>query len=284
MSHIYNEQTKKISGEVSFQLLEEEYGKLFNNNKELLESIYYAASVQQGLLPQDRHFQKNFNDYFIIYKPLHIIGGDLYWVGTKNNLVYFAAADCTGHGVSGALLSVLAISFLNYIVLGKEHLDLGQILAEVDKKWLETFNKSSDFGFDNDWMELSLCSFNFENRELKFAGANNNLFMMCNDELQIINGNSYPIGGWQIEKTRLFYEQKFILPENTMIYLGSDGLKDQFGGEKEKRLTRKGLKNLLKKIHHLPLDIQKELLEEYFQLWRGSLPQTDDICIIGLRL
>jgi serine phosphatase RsbU (regulator of sigma subunit) len=284
MISIADEQTRQISDNTSFQSLKEEYSKLYSNNKELMEGVYYAASVQQALLPQSRHFDRYFKDYFVIYKPMQIIGGDLYWVGSKNNIVYFGAADCSGHGVSGALLSVLAVSFLNYVVLSKEHEHLGQILEEIDKKWLETFNKPFDSLFDNDWMELSLCSFDFKTRELKFAGANNNLFLVNDDVLKVIKGNAYPIGGWQIEKNRTFNEQRFILNDNTMLYIGSDGFKDQFGGPGEKRLTRKGLKKLLLRLHQTPTDIQKQLIEQEFDKWKGILPQTDDMCIMGIRL
>jgi len=132
--------------------LQQEYNKLYQTNKELVDSMYYARSVQQGVLPHERHFKRLFNDYFVTYKPQGIVGGDLYWVGQKGHLKYFAVGDCTGHGISGAMLSVLALSFLNYIVLGKDFEFVGEILLELDKKWIETFHQGSEFGFNNDWL------------------------------------------------------------------------------------------------------------------------------------
>ncbi|MGL4597048.1 MAG: PP2C family protein-serine/threonine phosphatase, partial [Bacteroidia bacterium] len=164
-----------------YQQLRKEYDSLVKTNKDLLDSIYYAESVQRGILPHERHFRRLFNDYFVIYKPQGIIGGDLYWIGGKGTKRFFAVGDCTGHGVSGAILSVMAVSFLNYIVLGKDFSDVGDVLDELDKKWIETFHQGTEFGFNNDWLEIGICSFDTETRELQFAGAYDNLYVFQNN-------------------------------------------------------------------------------------------------------
>ena len=120
-----------LEEEVSYKELHTEYSKLYQTNKELTDNIYYAAFVQQGILPQERHLKRVFNEYFVIYKPQNIIGGDLYWVCQKGDWQIFAVADCTGHGVSGALLSVLAVSFLNYLVLGKRIYFIGKSVGRI---------------------------------------------------------------------------------------------------------------------------------------------------------
>jgi serine phosphatase RsbU (regulator of sigma subunit) len=281
---VFDEVSNKVLEDISFQTLKEEYSRLYLSNKETLDGIYYAATVQQGLLPQERHFKRNLDNYFVLYRPQQIIGGDLYWIGSKNDVVYFATADCTGHGVSGAMLSVLAISFLNYILLGKEHEHLGEILSELDKKWIETFDFSLEYVFDNDWMEISLVAFNSKTRELKFSSANSNAFVINGEDCQELKGAPYPIGGWQLEKNRVFNEQTLILQENTMVYLGSDGFKDQFGGDQNKRFTKKRLKSLLTEVSALPIPIQKKRLETAFENWKGAQSQTDDLCIMGICL
>lgn len=281
---VFDEVSNKVLEDISFQTLKEEYSRLYLSNKETLDGIYYAATVQQGLLPQERHFKRNLDNYFVLYRPQQIIGGDLYWLGSKNDMVYFATADCTGHGVSGAMLSVLAISFLNYILLGKEHEHLGEILSELDKKWIETFDFSLEYVFDNDWMEISLVAFNSKTRELKFSSANSNAFIITESDCLELKGAPYPIGGWQLEKNRVFKEQTLILPENTMVYLGSDGFKDQFGGDQNKRFTKKRLRSLLTEVSALPIPTQKNLLETAFEKWKGTQSQTDDLCIMGIRL
>lgn len=281
---MYDEINKMVAEDISMQSLKDEYSKLYLSNKETLDGIYYAASVQQGLLPQERHFKRNLDDYFVLYRPQQIIGGDLYWLGSKNEMIYFATADCTGHGVSGAMLSVLAISFLNHILLGKEYDHLGEMLHELDKKWIETFNHSSEYAFDNDWMEISLLSFNKATRELKFSAANNNAFIVTESGFEELKGAPYPIGGWQLEPNRNYHEKVLKLPENAMVYIGSDGFKDQFGGDKNKRFTKKRLSSLLSDIAHLPLLTQKSVLEDVFEKWKGGHSQTDDLCVMGIRL
>jgi serine phosphatase RsbU (regulator of sigma subunit) len=183
------------------------------------------------------------------------------------------------------MLSVLAVSFLNYVLLGKEHDNLGDVLKEIDKKWLETFNFSgSDFLFDNDWMELSLASFDENTRVLKFAGANNSILIAGKKGMISHRGNAYPIGGWQLEKNRNYTEHSFYLPDESMVYLCSDGFKDQFGGVSQKRFGRKQLHDLLSAIHAYPATQQKTVLEETFNWWKKDGQQTDDVCVMGVRL
>ncbi len=273
-----------IEEEVSYKELHKEYSKLYRDNKELLDNIYYAAFVQQGILPQERHLKRLFSEYFVIYKPQNIIGGDLYWVCQKGYLQIFAVADCTGHGVSGALLSVLAVSFLNYLILGKEFNSLGKVLEELDKKWIETFQQGIELGYNNDWMEIGICAFNPNTRELHYAGAFNNLTYVANNSIKIISGNRYPIGGWQIEEKRTFSDHSVFLPHNSMLYLHTDGYKDQFGDLSKKRFSSKRFMSLLNTINHLPFNKQMEKLEDEFNFWKGVEQQTDDVCVFGVRL
>jgi serine phosphatase RsbU (regulator of sigma subunit) len=220
--------------------------------------------IQQGILPQERHLERLFENYFIIYRPQSIIGGDLFWVGQKGKLKIFAVADCTGHGVSGALLSVLALSFLNYVILGKEFSEAHQVLEELDKKWIETFHQGMDYGFDNDWMEIGLCTFDTDTRELQYSGAFNKLTCITQDEVIIRYGSRYPIGGWQLEKNRVYTNHRLILPENAMVYLNTDGFKDQFGGPDKKRYGSKRLSKRMESVAKLPTALQKKVLENDF--------------------
>jgi serine phosphatase RsbU (regulator of sigma subunit) len=268
----------------SFLQLQIEYQQLFRNNKELMDGIHYAQLIQQGILPQDRHLKRIFEEYFVIYKPQSIIGGDLYWVGQKDKLRIFAVADCTGHGVSGALLSVLALSFLNYVILGKQFSEPHEVLEELDKKWIETFHQGMEFGFDNDWMEIGLCAFNTETRELQYSGAFNKLTCICNGELTTRYGSRYPIGGWQLEKSRTYENHSLFLPENSMVYLHTDGFKDQFGFGSGKRYGSKRLGALIESVASLPAQEQKLKMEAELEAWKGLELQTDDICMMGVRL
>lgn len=266
------------------ETIEVKYDKLFQSNKELLDSIHYAGYVQQGIFPHERHFKRLFNDYFIFYRPQGIVGGDLYWIGEKAGIKYFAVGDCTGHGISGSLLSVMALSFLNYIVLGKTFKKLGEVLQELDKKWIETFHQGTELGYNNDWLEIGICSFNEKTRELQFAGAFNKLTIVCNSELKELMGNKFPIGGWQLETCRKYDTQSVVLDENTSVYLYSDGFKDQFGYETKKRYSSKRLKELIYNLHQLPMNEQRAAIEDNFNTWKGIEEQTDDVCLFGVKL
>ena len=270
--------------EITYTELHTEYQKLYQNNKDILDSMHYAAFVQQGILPQERHFKRLFSDYFIMYKPQSIIGGDLYWVGQKGPLKIFAVGDCTGHGISGAMLSVLALSFLNYIVLGKDFHLIGEVLDEMDKKWIETFQQGIELGYNNDWMEIGIGAYNSETRELQYAGAFSKLSYVVNDELMELIGNKYPIGGWQLEQERTYKTHQIILPENTTLYISSDGFKDQFGYESGKRFGSKRLKNLFKQISAWHVSDQIKYIEKEFTAWKSREEQTDDVCIMGIKL
>jgi serine phosphatase RsbU (regulator of sigma subunit) len=265
--------------------LREEYLRLHKLNQEIFQGFSYAATIQNGLLPQQRHFDRLVEEYFVLYEPQNIISGDFYWIAEKNDCVIFAVADCTGHGLAGAMLSVLAISYLNYVILGKNFTSLGSMLEEIDKKWIETFNMFSEKNKeDNDWMEISLCSFNRKTRELKFAGARGKITIINKDGANILKGDHYPIGGWQIEKNRTFNEKEMILPENSMVYLSSDGFKDQIGGVGNKTMKEKKMHEFLSELYYLPAKVQKSFLNMAFKEWKGKNTQTDDVCVLGVRL
>jgi serine phosphatase RsbU (regulator of sigma subunit) len=269
---------------IDYEVLQTEYRKLYKDNKGLIDSMHYAAFVQQGILPQERHFERLFTDYFVMYKPQSIIGGDLYWVGQKGKLKIFAVGDCTGHGISGAMLSVLALSFLNYLVLGKDFNTIGEVLDAMDKKWIETFQQGIEMGFNNDWLEIGIGSFNPETRELQYAGAFNKLTYFVNDEMHEVIGNKYPIGGWQLEKDRHYTTHKITLPESTTLYLSSDGFKDQFGSLTGKRYGSRRVKQFLSRLVKSSLREQKNKIEEEFGYWKDDEEQTDDVCVMGIKL
>jgi serine phosphatase RsbU (regulator of sigma subunit) len=274
-----------ILDEMPYNELKGAYHSLEKKNRDLLDGLYYAAFVQQGLMPQARHFRKLDHPYFVYYQPLQIIGGDFFWIGKKEDWCYYAVGDCTGHGVSGAMLSALAIGFLNYVVYSKKFESLGDILTEIDKKWIETFNHHEETDVNNDWMELSVIAYNQRTRELHFSGAGGSILVMNMDgTFEKIKGNSFPIGGWQIESQRRFSTRVIDIAENSKVYLYSDGFKDQFGSEKNKRMGSSRFNNLLIETAHLPGSEQKFILEDAFAAWKGLNPQTDDVCVLRVDL
>lgn len=247
-------------------------------------SLAYAQTIQNGLLPKERHFHKYFKDHFIYYKPHDKIGGDFYWLSSKGDTLYFALADCTGHGISGAMLSVLGISLLNYVIQ-KNYDKVGDYLTELDKKWIETFNNElHDSQFNNDWLEITLISFNTKTKEFQYACGGGEFAIHQNEQINIYKGNSFPIGGWQIEKNRQFDTFSVTIEENAKLYFFSDGIKHQFDSENNKKFSRKRLLNLLNYYNAESMENQQEFLEFIFNTWRGDTKQTDDISLIGIEL
>jgi serine phosphatase RsbU (regulator of sigma subunit) len=246
-------------------------------------SLIYAQTIQTGLLPKTRHFDKFFKDYFVYYKPQDKIGGDFYWLTSKGDTLFFALADCTGHGVSGAMLSVLGISLLNYVIQ-KNFDNVGDYLTELDKKWIETFNNElNDTHYNNDWLEITIISFNTKTHEFQYASGGGEFAIHQNNIIKTYKGNSYPIGGWQIEKNRRFDTFYIKLEEHAKLYFFSDGVKHQFDSGNSKKFSRNRLLNVLHHYHPSPMKIQQELLEFVFNTWKGNTKQTDDVSLIGIQ-
>jgi serine phosphatase RsbU (regulator of sigma subunit) len=246
------------------------------------QSLIYAQTIQNGLLPKKRHFAKNFKDHFVLYKPQNKIGGDFYWHTKKDDTVYFALADCTGHGISGAMLSVLGISLLNY-VFQKKLTNVGDYLTALDKSWIETFNNDHhDTLFNNDWMEITLISYNTVSHEFQYSSAGGEFLLCQNESVKLLKGNSYPIGGWQIEKNRRFETFHLDLKPTYKCYFFSDGIKHQFDSSNKKKFSRKRLINSIAHYSRFNMQHQSELFEFIFDTWKEDTRQTDDITLIGI--
>ena len=250
-----------------------------------IESLKYAEIIQRGMLPKKRHFNRIFEDYFVIYKPLNILSGDFYWVGKKEHLTFVAVGDCTGHGVPGALLSVLASSILEYSVMNKGVNKTNKILQEVDKKFIESFSSVKDDFFNNDWVDIALVCIDWHENKLYFSSANRKICIVSQDKsTHILEGSHYPIGGWQVEKNRKFESSSFNFQKGDILYMGSDGFQDQIGGPKNKKYSSKRLHTFFKEINEDSFESQKVKLEKELKTWQGTNDQIDDICILGVRL
>jgi serine phosphatase RsbU (regulator of sigma subunit) len=254
-----------------------------NKNEEIRSSIEYAKGIQQALLTSDEYITINLGkDYFIFYEPKDIVSGDFYWAVAKNNLFYIAIADCTGHGVPGAFMSLLNINFLNEIVIEKGIKQPAFILNEQRKEIIKALNPT---GAENskDGMDAVLMSFNFEKNTLKCACANNPVWIIRNNQLIELKPDKIPVSKHDRDTTS-FNQHEFDFITNDCIYAFTDGYIDQFGGEKGKKFMSKQLKELLLSIVHLPMREQKQVLTTTFNTWKGNLEQIDDVCIMGIRI
>jgi serine phosphatase RsbU (regulator of sigma subunit) len=259
-------------------------------NKEINDSINYSKKIQQAIL-LPFHLEKNrIDDYFIFLKPKDIVSGDFLWYANGINApqgspkedgsIIMAAADCTGHGVPGAMVSIVCNNALNKAVLEFDITDPGKILDKTRELVLESFSKSDDNVQDG--MDISLLSINPTTQEIKWAGANNSLLYVENGEIKELKANKQPIG--KIENPSNFTTHTLPFKKGIIFYLFTDGFADQFGGEHEKKFMYKNFKEVLLTISSLPLNQQKEELDLVFKNWKRELEQTDDICVIGIRV
>ena len=271
-------------------VVEEQKDALEYKNREILDSITYAKRLQDAILPAVDYWHQTLPESFILYKPKDIVAGDFYWLekhtvvnGTgPEEYLFFAAADCTGHGVPGAMVSVICCNALNRSVLEFNLVEPGKILDKTRELVISTFNKSVENVKDG--MDISLGCLNVKTRELLWSGANNPLWLVAagSNEITEWKPDKQPIGTYADEKP--FNTHSIILEPKTTIYLFTDGYADQFGGQNGKKFKYKQFKDSILAIHDRPMAEQKEHLETTFESWKGELEQVDDVCVIGIRI
>jgi serine phosphatase RsbU (regulator of sigma subunit) len=259
------------------------YHQLLEEKKDLVDGLAYAANIQTGIYPKKRHFERAGLDAFIFHRPRYYVSGDFYWVAPVEEKVFFVAGDCTGHGMSGAMLTMLAVSLLNYVILNKGVRSVNHIMMELDMKFLEIFDSAEINGHNNDWVDMTLCCYDKKSRQLHFSSANRKLLHVSEGNPVIYTGVNYPVGGWQLEKNRLFHEQKITVRPGDSVYIGSDGFQTQFGGQNNKKYGSQRLHNFLEAISEFDTNTQEQLLSRELQNWTNGAMQTDDILVLGIR-
>lgn len=287
--------------------LHQTYLQLEEQNTSMLDSINYAKRIQQALLSTEERESLHLPDHFVLFLPKDIVSGDFYWALEKEDTLYFAVGDCTGHGVPGAFLTMLGISFLNDICnTAKEGLSPAEILDELRSKVISELHQTGQSESSKDGMDISLAKLNFKTKQLEWAGANNPCWIIRNnpnsfpvDELlkddnkfRISHSKDYELLEILPDKQPIgfsfsgspFQNQKVQLLEQDIIYLFSDGYADQFGGEKGKKYKYKPFKSLLGDFSSLSMDDQKKLIHEEFVKWKGDTEQVDDVCILGIKV
>ncbi len=267
--------------------VEEAHEQLSEKNKEITDSIIYAKRIQEAILPPLKLVKAKLSNSFIYYQPKDIVAGDFYWMEHKKNvegqeLVFFAAADCTGHGVPGAMVSVVCSNALNKSVNEFDLIHPGEILDKTRELVIQRFEKSEEEV--NDGMDIALCAFNTFTKELNYSGAHNPLWIIRKGEGEIeeIKADKQPIG--KHFEIKAFSNHTIQLNQGDSIYIFSDGYVDQFGGEKGKKLKSPNFKRFLLTIQNLNMDEQLDSIKTHFNDWKGEEEQVDDVCVIGLRV
>ncbi len=251
-------------------------------NKDITDSIKYAKKIQLALIPDADNLRKSFNESFIYYRPKDIVSGDFYWIENFPSAVVFAAADCTGHGVPGAFMSLICNDLMSQVIKDPSVTTPAQALTILDDKLRGMLNKSSDHS-SNDGMDIALCAYYPKKMLLQFAGAHRPLLLMRNGELIEYKPSKHSIGGYLSGK-KVFDDNNIQLQKGDQVYILTDGYADQFGGEKGKKFKFKRLEKLISSIYHLPMDEQHDMLDAAFTSWRGKHEQVDDVCVIGIKI
>lgn len=264
-------------------IIEQQKVLVEEKNKSIHDSITYARRLQDAIIPDEQTIRESFEDFFILYLPKDIVAGDFYWYEKTQTHIFLAAADCTGHGVPGALVSVVCSNALNRAVNEHKLTDPGKILDKTKELVLETFRKSHQDVHDG--MDISLCAWPLERRgrrEFMWAGAQNSLIILSGGEIRTIAADKQPVGKWELNQP--FKTHTVQLAEDDEIFLITDGYADQFGGERGKKIKYRKFVDLLRESSSLTTKQQHEKLLQFFNEWKGNEEQVDDVTVIGLRV
>jgi len=273
----------------SNNLLEIKNEIIEEKNKDIRDSINYAQLIQQAILPPEEKIGEVLSDYFILFKPKDIVSGDFYWHAAVNTspqnghpserIVVMAAVDCTGHGVPGALMSIIGSTILNQATTVAAVKTPADALCFLNKEIIKTLNSIKD------GMDMALCAINFDRMELQYAGANNPIYIVRQKQIIEVKSDKQAIGADTTDAhLKVFTNHVIKLEKGDSVYLFTDGYADQFGGSKGKKFKCKKFQELLIEVQDNNMEEQKHILNDQFELWKGELEQVDDILVIGIRI
>lgn len=293
---------KKVK--VKNEVITKQKDEIEDQHKEITDSINYAQKIQSALIAGNEEWNKISAEHFILFKPKDVVSGDFYWAyhSDEDNKAIWVTADCTGHGVPGAFMSMLGIGFLNEIIVENGNRNGSEILNQLRSKIINALQQKGSEKQQKDGMDLALCIWDKTNNTLEFTGANNNLYLIRKSEkldlekfdkqlshpsnglsLIELKANKMPVG-FQSDIHENFKSEIIQLNKGDYLVTFTDGYADQFGGEKGKKLKYKPFKEMLLENHDKPMRSQSNILDEAFQNWRGDLEQVDDVCVIGVRI
>jgi serine phosphatase RsbU (regulator of sigma subunit) len=284
---LYNKEILLQKEEIETQRdeIEVQRDKIFKQNEEITQSITYAQRIQVAVMPADEYIKQLLGNYFILFKPRDIVSGDFYWISEEGNRIVVVAADCTGHGVPGAFMSMMGVSFLNEIVNVAGVTQPDMILNKLRNRIKTVFEQTGIVTDDirQDGMDVSICVFDKSHYNLQFAGAYNPLYIVRNGELVQHKSDKMPVGAHPNDSTP-FSITEIQLIKGDALYIFSDGYVSQFGGPRGRKFMAKSFQELLVNISGKPMSEQKKILEQTLINWQGSFGQVDDILVIGVQV
>lgn len=261
---------------------------LGEKNQLITDGITYANTIQSSFLKSPEEIRKILPDFTLFFKPRDIVSGDIYWVSQEDSAIIIAAIDCTGHGVPGAFISMIANTLLNEIVRNQKIVDPATILGQLHSGVMDVLQQDSGNAQSQDGMDMSLMVFDRDKKKICFAGARNHMIRINNSEVEVIKADINSIGGRSMRSSdgfnKSFATKEVILNSDSTYYLFSDGFVDQFGGSEGKKFNLLNFQQLLTKCSKLPYNEQEDLLGKTFENWKGDLNQLDDVLVIGVRI
>ncbi len=252
-------------------------------SESIYSSITYASRIQSALLPPKKLMDSLLDEYFVLYKPRNIVSGDFYWIGENNNKVVLVSADCTGHGVPGAFMSMLGISFLNEIIKSELSISSSTLLNKLRESVIKSLRQTGEYGESNDGMDVSVITIDKESKIIQFSGAYSSILLLRDKEVFHYKGDPMPIG-ISDQSTTSFNEKQISYADGDSVYMFSDGYIDQFGGSQNRKFRMQPFKDLLLNIQNNTMNEQKEILNSSLEDWKGQDEQTDDILVLGVKL
>lgn len=277
MARVKTQLSIKMARDQNLRLIQ----KIEAINSKLTASIEYALKIQTASLPKTAYLNQVLPEHFVLLKPRDIVSGDFYWVEKIGDKVVVVAADCTGHGVPGAFMSMFGVAHLHEIIGKKGISSPASIIGELRKFVIESLQQNQNSEV-KDGMDISVVCIDGLNQELEYAGAFNPLFVIRNNELLIYQADHMPVSIGEYDRPYNNHTIRYF--GGDCIYLFTDGYASQFGGPQNKKLKQSGFRNLLRQNHHLPMSKQKEVYHNFFETWKGSCEQIDDVLLIGIRL
>lgn len=263
--------------------LQKQHDLIAEQKGEIEGDLRYSKRIQKSILPTTEAVNAVIPEQFILNIPRNHVSGDFYWIGKHGNRRAIAVADCTGHGISGALMTMAGMAFLNDIMGRHADLEPNEILFELRKMVMNLLKQKGEEGEASDGMDISLTMINEDERKLSFAGANNPLYLVRKGELIAIKGDRMPIG-IHLNFDRSFTNHEIEIDKGDVVYLFSDGYADQFGGPRNKKFRYRQFQELLLENHKKALNIQKQILEHSFYEWKGDYQQVDDVLVLGYKI
>ncbi|MDP2386250.1 MAG: tetratricopeptide repeat protein, partial [Bacteroidota bacterium] len=259
------------------QIIEEQH-------KDITDSIKYSKRIQEAIFPPDKMWYSILPDSFVLYKPKDILSGDFYWIEETENFIFLAAADCTGHGVPGALMSIVNFNLLNKAVLEKGIFEPNEILDAVNLWLTQSLHQSFNESSIKDGMDVSLLRIDKKSGEIKYSGAFNPVYVFSGEGFYEIKGDKFPVGAFIEDSIKKFNVYTLTAKKGDIIYLFSDGYADQFGGPKGKKFKYKRMQELMNSMQTQTTETQKKIMETEFLKWKGTNEQVDDVLVIGIRV